>query len=426
MQQSDILIIGAGAAGLMAARELLRYRKSVHILEARNRIGGRIHSLHDPHFARPVELGAEFIHGKLPITFSLMKEYNINKTSLEGKMWHAANGEITRTPEYIPGSEELEKALHNLHEDMSVKNFLDTYLGAPSQRELYEDIQRFVEGYDAADINDASALTLKKEWFDAKPEQQFRPEKGYGELIEKLAADCKKLGAEISLNTIAKEIHWKPSHTEIITNEGIKYNSEQVLVTVPLGILQSEPDDIAHIQFLPDIPEKFEAAKKLGYGCIIKIILHFNDAFWNHTAHKKLKRQLGFLFTDAGVPTWWTYATGDVPMLCGWIGGPKAAMLKDVKEHLILDLAISTLSQIFGEQQNEICDMILHYHISRWTEDPFALGAYSYAVVNGESYKNILAEPLEKTLFFAGEALDEGGTVEAAVASALSVVKRML
>src|SRR6187399_1820202 len=105
--KTDILIVGAGASGLAAAYELSLVKKKVIVLEARNRIGGRVHSIKDERFAGIVETGAEFIHGKLPVTFNLLKKGNIKYHSAEGKMWEIEKGEIARKKDFIEGWNKL-------------------------------------------------------------------------------------------------------------------------------------------------------------------------------------------------------------------------------------------------------------------------------------------------------------------------------
>jgi monoamine oxidase len=90
--QTDILIIGAGASGLAAAYELSLADKKLAVLEARNRIGGRIHSVTDHRFAQIIETGAEFIHGKLPVTLELLKKAGIKHHAIKGKMWRIEKG----------------------------------------------------------------------------------------------------------------------------------------------------------------------------------------------------------------------------------------------------------------------------------------------------------------------------------------------
>src|SRR5437868_1815949 len=116
----DILIIGAGAAGLTAARELTRAGKSVCILEARNRPGGRIHTLHDPSFSLPIELGAEFVHGKLPFTFRLLEEGGIAAHPVEGNIYMSKNGTLDSESDFIRHSGTLEKKLKEVKKDMSI------------------------------------------------------------------------------------------------------------------------------------------------------------------------------------------------------------------------------------------------------------------------------------------------------------------
>src|ERR1700754_2857658 len=96
METADILIIGAGATGLMAAYELSKAGKKVTVLEARDRTGGRIHTLNKSSFFKYAELGAEFVHGDLPVTLQLLKEAGIKVTPADGEMWHYRNGRFSQ------------------------------------------------------------------------------------------------------------------------------------------------------------------------------------------------------------------------------------------------------------------------------------------------------------------------------------------
>src|SRR3954471_16442535 len=100
MTNYDVIIIGAGAAGLVVAKQLSKAGVHVALLEARNRIGGRAYTCRDENFKMPVELGAEFIHGNLPTTFKLLKEYGISYSPTRGQIWHAQRGEMEKDKDF--------------------------------------------------------------------------------------------------------------------------------------------------------------------------------------------------------------------------------------------------------------------------------------------------------------------------------------
>jgi len=124
MTETDILIIGAGATGLMAARELTKAGKKVIVLEARDRCGGRIHTLNNELFFKNSELGAEFIHGDLQTTLGLLKKAGIALQPAGGEMWHAHDGKLDKDGPFAEGWDLLMEKLEELETDTSINQFL--------------------------------------------------------------------------------------------------------------------------------------------------------------------------------------------------------------------------------------------------------------------------------------------------------------
>src|SRR6476620_4653833 len=181
----SILIIDAGAAGLMAARGLSSNKQNVTILEANNRIGGRIYTLHNDAFIKPVEVGAEFIHGSLHLTKQLLKEANIPSSKVKGEMMYIENGERKTQNESDAGWNELIKRMQQLKEDMTVADFLKNYFSDDKYSSLRRSMRGFAEGFDLADISSASVFALRNEWMNEEGEQ-FRVEGGYQKLVDYL------------------------------------------------------------------------------------------------------------------------------------------------------------------------------------------------------------------------------------------------
>jgi phytoene dehydrogenase-like protein len=163
-EKADIIIIGAGACGLTAARELVMAGKKVCVLEARNRLGGRIYTYEGSGFSKPVEAGAEFIHGDLPFTQSLLKEAGISSYSMTGINYQVKNGQLLASENFFEDFPALQEKLTALEEDIPLSGFLDKYLFEEKYKNLCNTIIRFAEGYDAADINKVSTFALRDEW----------------------------------------------------------------------------------------------------------------------------------------------------------------------------------------------------------------------------------------------------------------------
>ena len=431
MNSADIIIIGAGAAGLMAAYQLSKAGKKVILLEARDRPGGRIHTINDTSFNHVADAGAEFIHGRLPVTFELLKEAAIGATLTGGKNWVFKENQLRQGEDMVENWDLLMQRMKKVTDDLPLADFLNIYFPEPELESLREAVKSFAEGYDTADTTKASTLALREEWSREEQWKQYRPHGGYMSLINYLADTSSRLGTAIHLSSIVKELRWRNGEVQVLTEAAGRYSAQKAIITVPLGILQAPADAKAAIRFTPEIPDKIDAAHQMGFGAVIKILLQFDHAFWNERRDSKGNnmKEMGYLFTDGFVPTWWTQFPDHSSMLTAWLGGPKAAALKDAAGETILQVTLETLAEVFQVEKTVLRKMLTAYRINNWTTDPFTLGAYAYNTLRSAEAKKQLLQPVSNTLYFAGEALGKGydcATVEVALASGKDVATSIL
>ena len=211
----EIIIIGAGASGLMAAKTLSAEGKKVLILEARNRIGGRIHTIKKDKLF--LESGAEFVHGDLPVTLGLLKEANIKYIKTAGKMYRSRKGKwIDEEP--VDNWDDLLSQMKKLKTDLPFADFLQKYFGDDMHKEMRYSATRYAEGFDLADINKASTKELFKEW-NNEDHHQYRIKNGYHLLMEYLLKKCMDAGCIISTDNQVKKIEWKKNEVKIFTKK---------------------------------------------------------------------------------------------------------------------------------------------------------------------------------------------------------------
>lgn len=412
----SIIVIGAGASGLMAASILAEKKYDVTLVEARNRIGGRIHTT-NPGFSRPLEEGAEFIHGKQPLTLKLLKASNTRKTKLAGKYYQLWNGAVEKGDFFDDDWKHITKALANLKEDTNMADLLNRKFPGDKHAELRKKVRGFVQGYDAADMNRVSAIALRKEWSESDNDHQYRIEGGYSKLMDFLAAKVREKGGKILTSSPVRELQWSEDTVKALTADGKALEAQKAILTVPLGVLQN-----GSITFTPAVPELRSAILALGFGGVIKFFFEFRDDFWDDVIARNF-RKLAFVFSDAEVPTWWSQLPDNVPLLTGWLGGPHTAIIKPQTEELFRK-AIDSLQYILKCSRPDIETNIVKRHLANWGSDPYALGAYSYPTVQTAQALSILSKPWKETLYFAGEHLYNGpamGTVEAALISGRNV-----
>jgi len=415
-----IVVVGAGAAGLMAARELARAGKRVTIVEARDRCGGRIHPLPTAEFGYPAEGGAEFVHGEAPVTHGLLREAGLSLLPIQGTQWTAEDGKLSREAPQELHEAEFHKALRELKDDLAVAEFLRRYFADPQYDRLRRSIERMVEGYDAADPERASTLALRDEWMDGGGSTQARIAGGYGALVDFLAAECRKHGVAIHLTSSVSAIEASNTKATARCANGDAHECDAVVLTMPLPLLKEI--------VLPTAErEKAAAAAHIGFGNVIKILLRFETRWW--TDKRTDLADLTFLLSDKRIPVWWTQHQAEQPVLTGWFGGPKTDGMARFNEQELIGAGLGSLADIFGLDPSELRRTLVAARAINWAHDPFARGAYSYATPGMRAAQTVLSRSNGGAIFVAGEALYRGqdtGTVEAALASGLETARVVL
>ncbi len=442
----SVIVIGAGAAGLAAARELTRAGREVIVLEARDRIGGRVLTHHDPQSPVSIELGAEFIHGKPPEVCGLARAAHLKTYEVSGRHWYFEDDTLSKSHDFWKKIESLMDEMKSSQADRSLREFLDTLPDDEDTRRAKDMVTRYVQGFHAADIERIGVKGLVKANEAANSiggDEAFRFVNGYDSLMQALQVDAESHGATFHLNTIVKQIHWQNDVEVHCQRAGgdMQFKASTAIITLPLGVLQ-EP---GNVRFLPNLPSSIQdAIDNLAVGNVIRIVLRFRERFWEdvQTWDKNAKpadfADAGFFHCpDAPLPTWWTQLPLRAPVLVGWAGGSKADALlaaeaiaprsQKADAPLLAD-AIASLAQIFNLPPSEIRDQLEAHYTHDWRNDPFSLGAYAYVPVNGLPSQAALAEQIDHKLFFAGEAMSIGhvGTVHGAIQSGMRAARDVL
>jgi monoamine oxidase len=426
----DVVIIGAGAAGLSAARDLAEAGHAVLLLEARDRLGGRIWTRHEVDAAIPIELGAEFIHGESRPTQSLLEEAGETSVEMHGSHWTLLNGPLLNERSQRGGEdlfEQVQKALQAMaapaRPDLPFVEFLDGAGLSAAARKL---ALQFVQGFDAADPARVSTKSIAEEWASGGmlDQPQSRPFKGYSAVLKTLAAPLDRKNVHLQLHTVVQSVRWRRGAVDIaglFLDQPFRVTAPKVIVTVPVGVLQAPDGAIGAISFNPPLEQKRQALAGVVSGPVLKVVLCFRTPFWEELDRGRYRDASFFYSLETLFPTFWTAMPVRSSILNAWVGGPPAALLCGKSDAEIVHAALESVRRMFGPSLDATRMQLEAAYLHNWEHDPFSRGAYSYvAAGHNDSARRDLAAPVEDTLFFAGEATDtegEAATVTGALQS---------
>jgi monoamine oxidase len=422
-QEYDVVVVGAGVAGLAAARDLCAAGLRVRVLEARDRVGGRVYTLRDGTHPVPVELGAAFVD--IPgEAWELMRAAGGAAYRSTGGFWRVHQGRAE--PSGFDRVGEVMARLDPPPEPDETFAALLHRAGAGLDPELRDLAIRYVEGFHAAPVDRVGV-----QWIAQAEEGEaggggdvrYQPLGGFDRVSDALRVDLDARGA-IRRNTVVHRITWKRGgaivHARSAAGTELEpVRARAVVVTVPLGVLQAPPDAPGGLRFDPEPAETLAAARRLGIAHVVKITLRFRSFLWDALDGVRPDDEVKFVQPGGPFQVWWTESPIRTPAIVAWAGGSSAEHVLSSDVHP-LETALDDLAGWLGMPRERVEAELESWHFHDWTADPLSRGAYSYVPAGALDAQRTLGRPVEGTLFFAGEATVAGGmnsTVEGALRS---------
>jgi monoamine oxidase len=424
----DVIVIGAGAAGLAATRAVQQAGSDVLTLEARDRVGGRILTDHTlvPY---PVELGAEFIHGEHVHTWELARSAGLRTTEVfsdaeryllyvGGELLSLRDVEAgkhagTARALSLTGQDVMDAVKERLRQDrpdLDVASLLRT-LGIPADTDFGRIVEGSYQGLNAADPPELSAFSLHEADYADDGDRDFRIDDGYSAWLNLFARDL-----PVRLSSPVELVRWQRNGVELVTRRGEVFRARRVIVTLPLALLQA-----GRPRFRPGLPpEKCRALEQLGSGPVTKILLRFDRPFWPANMER--------VSTPLHARFFWRTGAGrnnELPVLTVYTGASAARVLNRLGPEGAVRAVVADLRTIFGLPYDPA---VAAFRFVDWSADPFAGLGYSFVRPGGVGARALLAAPTEGVLFWAGEATNPArpATVHGAVESGIRVAEEVL
>lgn len=429
--EADVIVIGAGVAGLAAAAQLGRSGRRVVLLEARERAGGRVWS-HRPRGGRdrpPVELGAEFVHGGNAAVRAVLRAARLRTHPVEASMHWWRDGRAAEVPDFWAGVGQVTGAV-----PARFRGSFGDFLDGPVARRFPDDVRarvgQFAGGFNAAPLDALSAQSMREERGGAEDIDHHVLGR-YDGIVDRLRARLPASRVRLLLGQPVMEVRHRRGAVEVTSLPAAGgapqvHRARAAIITLPLGVLKARA-----VTFSPALGRTQAVIDALGWGQVVRITLQLRAGFWRRAllpAELRAGDGAGFGFVNLpgeAFPTWWALAAPE-PRLTGWAGGEDAEKLAGCTGVQLREAALRSLSRL-GAPIKAWREQLLDVHTHDWRADPYSRGAYSYAVAGFEKGPERLARPVADTLFFAGEATSEAlGTVHGALASGLRAANAVL
>lgn len=416
---AEVAIIGAGLAGLNAARTLLEHGIDVEIFEATERVGGRARTAHEPDAQLPIELGPEFVHGDPNETKALVGDPSIEIVDAD-ECHHLLRGKdlVPRNDIWEHFGELLKRADQRSGE--SAREYMERVRMSADDAELFSNI---VEGFYGADLAKIDIASVAEDsggaGGDESPSGHYI-RNGYGSIVDSIAAHIPH--ERIHLGCVVDRIDWSTRRIKIEYTRHGKSESvamQRVILAVPLGVLQAGRIAIEPAVYADEI-------KALAMGQVTKLVVSLREPVWEGHDPKRLDFVHG---ATAGFPTYWFRSRGDTHLLTAWAGGKHARALNGVTPDTLLELALDGFAAATRVDRGRLASAMRDrfYHFD-YANDPYTRGAYSYVPVGASDAIERLSHCIDGRVFLAGEAtdVDYEGTVAGALRSGKRAADQIL
>jgi monoamine oxidase len=433
-RDADVIIVGAGAAGVAAARRLHEAGVRILVLEARNRIGGRVYTVRDPRSPIPIELGAEFLHGEAEEVREIAAREKLTAVDIGGERWRAAHGRFTRIDDFWSS---IDRVLRTADKNRTPDRSLAAHFAErPGGHRFAKDrtlAREFVEGFHAAElgrISERSVASGGNPGEDSEEQRMARLIDGYGSVIESLAEPVMRY---VRFGSVVQDVLWERGNATVVVKRGhrtTRLRARAVICTIPVSLLHRDARGKGTIRFAPEISRIREGAAKQIMGHVVRVGLLFDCPLTELMPERQkecAERTSFYHATGEDFPVWWTSFPLETNLVVAWAGGPSALALEE--RDGIPRIAVRSLARAIGIAPATVSRHLMKTFHHDWGHDALSRGAYSYSAVGGDDAAEMLSRPVQGTLFFAGEATDAEGrtaTVHGAIATGQRAAQQAL